>query len=77
MADINKDKSFHLSLQSGHNLLAGFHHSIQFSRNHDGETLIFCQREFQVGAGLVHDVHTDLGLISFPKLVDVLVLALL
>lgn len=30
-----------------------------------------------MGSGLVHDVHTDLRLVSFPKLVDVLVLALL
>lgn len=29
-----------------------------------------------MGSGLVHDVHTDLGLVSFSKLVDVLVLAL-
>lgn len=72
-----KQKSFDLSLQSGHNLLTGLHHSIQLSRHHDGETLIFCQGEFQVGSGLLHDVNTDLRLVSFPKLVDVLVLALL
>lgn len=72
-----KDGSLDLSLQSGHNLLAGLHHGIQLSGNHDGEALIFSQGEFQVGSGLMHDVNTDLRLVSFPKLVEVLVLALL
>ena len=66
-----------LSLQSGHNLLAGLHHSVQFPRHHDGKALVFSHGELQVRSGFVHDVHTDLGLISFSKLVDVLVLALL
>lgn len=67
----------HLSLQSGHNLLAGLHHGVQLPGNHDGQALVFCQGELQVGASLMHDVHADLGLVSLPKLVDVLVLALL
>ncbi|KAF3835730.1 hypothetical protein F7725_028288 [Dissostichus mawsoni] len=65
-----KDGSLDLSLQSGHNLLAGLHHGIQLSGNHDGETLIFSQGEFQVGSSLMHDVNTDLRLVSFPKLVE-------
>lgn len=72
-----KQDSFNLSLQSGHNLLAGLHHSIHLSRDHDGETLIFCQRQLQVGSSFLHDVNTDLCLVSFPKLVDVLVFTLL
>lgn len=70
-----KQNSFDLSLQSGHNLLTGLHHSIQLSRHHDGEALIFCQGEFQVGSSLLHDINTDLRLVSLPKLVHVLVLA--
>lgn len=70
-------KSPHLSLQSGHDLLAGLHHGVQLPRHHDGQPLVFGQGELQVGAGLVHDVHAHLRLVSLPKLVDVLVLALL
>ena len=66
----------HLSLQSGHNLLAGLHDSIWFPRHHDGEPLVLGHGEFQVGSSPVHDVNAHLGLVSFPELIDVLVLAL-
>lgn len=74
---IIKVSSLDLSLQSGHNLLAGLHHGVQLSRHHDGQALIFGQGQFQVGSGPVHDVNAHLRLVSLPELVDVLVLALL
>lgn len=66
----------YLSLQSGHNLFAGLHDSVMFPRHHYGEALVFSHGEFQVGSSLVHDVKTHFSLISFSKLVHVLVLAL-
>lgn len=68
--------SYYLSLQSGHNLFAGFHDGVKLPRDHYGEALVFSHGEFQVGSSLVHNVKTNFSLLSFSKLVHVLVLAL-
>lgn len=67
----------HLSLQSSNDVLPGFHDSIQLPRHHDGEALVFGERQLQMGAGPLHDLQADFCLFTFSKLVHVLVFSLL
>lgn len=67
----------HLSLQSSNNVLPGFHDSVQLPRDHDGEALVFGERQLQVSTSSLHDLKADFCLFTFSKLVHVFVFSLL
>lgn len=68
---------FYLSLQTSHDLLASLHDRVQFAGDHDGQALVFGQRQLDVGARPLHDVQAHLGLLALAELTVVLVASLL
>lgn len=67
------DLQTYLSLQPRYNFLASLHDGVQFASDHDGEALVLSQRQFYVGASLLHDIQAYLGLLALTKLTVVLV----
>lgn len=67
----------YLRLQSSHDLLASLHHRVQFASDHDGQALVFSQRQLDVSPRPLHDVQTHFGLLALPELAVVLVATLL
>lgn len=67
----------YLRLQPSHDLLPSLHDRVQFARDHDGEALVFGQRQLDVGSRPLHDVQAHFGLLALPELAVVLVATLL
>lgn len=72
----DRQASKHLGLKPSDNFLPSFHDGVQFASHHDGQALVLGQGELNVSPSLLHDVHTNFGLISFSKLTVVLVTSL-
>lgn len=67
----------YLRLQTSYDFLSSLHDGVQFAGDHDGQALVFGQRQLNVGAGPLHDVQAHFGLLALPELAVVLVATLL
>lgn len=77
MAPWNKAAQLcYLGLKPSDNFLPRFHHRVEFASHHDGQALVLGQGKLNMSPRLLHDVHTDFGLIAFSKLAVVLIASL-